>query len=146
MSSKALDIRDQLKTIIENVQLEGEPAFAGVIGHPRGQFDKQPMVRILPNDQTSENATFGQSDRTVSFIVRTHLKATDEGTEFDVMYELTDLLIDRLDQADHNNELDNFNVFFIETTRGVWFEEESQAGPILSCDLNVAVKYSKDNA
>jgi hypothetical protein len=146
VSSKALDIRNQIMTIIQGVQLDGEPAFTEVIGHPRGQFDSEPAVRVLPSDQTSEDTTFGQSDRTVSFIVRTHLKSTDAGEEFDRMYELTDLLIDRLDKADYANELSGFNVFQMETTRGTWFEEDSQAGPILSCDLNVAVKYSKDNA
>ena len=36
----------------------------------------------------------------VSYIVRTHVEAKDDGSEIDYMYDLTDLIIDALDSAD----------------------------------------------
>lgn len=149
MSSKALAIKDGLVEIIAAIQLDGQAAFTEVKGHPRGQFDGFPSVRVLPGDQLTQKESFSENERTVAFTVRTHLPATNDGSEFDHMYKLTDLIIDTLDSADFYGQLDaalpDVGAWILNATRADWFDEDSQEGPILSCDLEVQVKYSKDN-
>lgn len=142
-------IKDGLIAILQAIQYQGEPAFTEVRGHPRGEFDSYPSVSVLPGDQATEKVAYGQNDRTPSYIIRTQLKATNDGTEFDYMYELTDLIIDALDSADFDGVLsaapDVPPVNILNASRADWFEGDSQAGPLLICDVDVSVEYSKDN-
>ena len=149
MAFASRSIKDQLITIIQGITYEGEPAFTEVRGHPRGEFDSYPSVSILPGEQLSTKWEQGANNRNPMYIVRTQLKATNEGTEFDYMYDLTDLIIDTLDTADYNGEISldalGVHALILNTTRADWFEADSQAGPLLMCDINVGVEYSKDN-
>jgi hypothetical protein len=146
--SKSKAIKDALVTLLSGLSLNGEPAFTAVKGNPRGEFDGFPSVRVLPGDQSTDKGAVGQNDRTVNYIVSTHVPTTATGTEFDYMYDLTDLIIDSLDQADFDNTLNltdsGIDTYILNCSRGDWFDTDSQAGPLLSCEVNVEVKYSKN--
>ena len=143
--SKARDIKNALVGLIEPLQLDGETAFVEVKGHPRGEFDGFPSVRVLPADVSSENVAFGENDRTVSFTVRTHLPVKTDGSEFDRMYELTDLLVDALEQADFDNTLQSqVGTYILTASRGTWMDVSTQSGVVLQCDIDVDVSYSKE--
>lgn len=147
-ASKTKSIKDAMVSILSAIELDDEPAFVAVKDHPRGEFDEWPSVRVLPADQPNEKGSMGQNDRTPTFMVRTYVPATNEGTEFDQMYVLTDLILDALDEADFNNSLNEIDQtigsYMLNATRASWFDSDSQAGPILICDINVEVTYSKD--
>lgn len=140
------DIKNALVSLLSDVELGGEPAFTAVKGNDAGEFDGYPSVRVLPGDQTTEKASTQQNDRTVSFIIRTHVPEDGDGSEVDLMYDLTDLIIDTLDSADASNVLAaQIGTYILNATRGDWFVTDSNAGSILMCDINVDVSYSKNN-
>lgn len=140
-------IKDALITVLEGVEYKGEQAFTKVVGHTEGEFDDYPSIRILPGDQTAEKSTMSQDERTIRFIVRTHVEL-DGGNGFDYMYDLTDLILDTVNEADFADRLKDINpeipTYMMEADRGDWFDAETQAGPVLMCDVNVEVRYSKD--
>ena len=147
--AQSKSIKNALVTLLSGLQLAGETAFTEVKGYSAGEFDGYPSARVLPGDQTTEKAAIGQNDRTVSLIVRTHVMATDDGTDIDYLYDLTDLIIDSLDAADFDNELNiidpTIQTHMLDATRGDWSMDDFGAGPVLLCDVNVDVKYSKNN-
>lgn len=143
--SKGKDIKDAIIALVEGIQLDGEPAFLEVKGHPWGQFDGYPSVRVLPADQSTEKGAFGQNDRTVSLSIRTHLPVSESGSEFDQMYVLTDLIMDALDVADFNNTFSgSLGTYVLNASRGAWQEDDTQSGPVIACDIDVDVSYSKN--
>jgi hypothetical protein len=147
--SKIRSIKDALVTLLSGIHVDGEPAFVEVKGHPRGEFDGYPGVRVLPRKPIdNEKGAMAEQDRTNSFIVRVHMPSTDEGGEFDKMYDLTELIIDTLDQADQDdalNEIDSsIGTYLLNTTGGDWFEQNTQAGLVIMADINVEVGYSKE--
>lgn len=144
--SKSKDIKNAIVTMLTDLQLDGEPAFIQVKGHPRGEFDGYPSARVLPGDQTTAKGAYGQNERTPAFIIRFHVLATNTGVEFDRMYELTDLVLDTLDTEDYSGDfIPTLAAEELNASRGDWYDEDSAAGPILTCDVSVAVSYSKDN-
>lgn len=147
--SKIRSIKDALITLLSTVEVNGEPAFVEVKGHPRGEFDGYPGVRVLPRRPVeNEKGAMSEQDRTNSFIVRVHMPSTDEGGEFDKMYDLTELIIDTLDQADNDDTLneidDTIGTYLLNTTSGDWFEQNTQGGLVIMADINVEVAYSKE--
>jgi len=146
MASKSKTIKNALITLLKGLQLNGEAAFVAVKGHPRGSFDGFPQVRVLPGDQTTEKGAYGQNDRTVSLTARVHIPYTDDGSEFDYMYELTDLILDALDTEDYSGSFNSDNgTYVLNTQRGDWFDEDTPTGPVLTCEVSVDVSYSKDD-
>lgn len=144
-ASKTRDIRDALVGLIQPLQLDGESAFVEVKGHPNGQFDGFPSVRVLPLDIDREKGAFRQVDPTVAFTVRTHVPEKDDGSDFNYMYELTDLLMDALDEADATDALhETLDSYNMSAARGSWGYEDTQEGVVLFAEINVAVTYSKD--
>lgn len=142
--SKALIIRDAIIALVEPLQLDGQPAFVEVKGHPRGEFNGFPSVRVLPADQTSEKAAYGSTDKTVNLSVRTHVPTAEDGSEFDYMYKLTDLIMDALETADFRNLLPSqLDAFHLSASRGAWFDTDTQEGPVLACEIDVSVMYSQ---
>ncbi|MCF8783196.1 hypothetical protein [Rhodococcus ruber] len=145
-TSKSKDIKDALVTLLTGLQLDGEPAFAQVKGHPRGEFNSYPAARVLPDDQSTQKGAQGQNDRTVNLLVRLHVESDKDASEFDKMYILTDLVLDALDSEDYDgNFVDTLQAEELNATRGDWFDTDGPAGPILACDIAVAVSYSRDN-
>ena len=143
--SKAKDIKNQLVTLIQGLQLDGEQAFVDVQDNSIGKFDGYPSVQVLPGRQDTEKAAQNQNDRTVVFEVRTHVEPQEDGSEFDYMYELSDLLIDSLDQADADNTFQAaIGTYILNATQGDWDYIDGPAGPVLVFVINVEVSYSKD--
>ena len=143
--SKSRDIKNALVTLISGLTQDGEPAFVSVEGHSIGKFDGYPSVQVLPGRQDTEKAAQNQNDRTPVYEIRTHVEATETGSEFDYMYELTDLLIDALDQADHDDAFRAVTgTYLLNVTQGDWDYIETQAGTVLVFAINVEVTYSKD--
>jgi hypothetical protein len=147
--SKSKAIKNALVEILSNCELNGEPAFTDVKGHPRGEFDGYPSVRVLPGDQSNRKASQGQNDRTPAYVVRTHVPIQDDGSEIDYIYDLTDLILDTLDTADFENQLNELDptigTFILTADRGDWLPVETPTGVVQACDINVEVSYSKDN-
>lgn len=140
-------IKNALIAVLEAAQLNGEPAFTKVIGHTEGEFDSYPLLRVLPGDQSSEKATQSQNDQTVRFIARTTVPL-DAGDGFDYMYDLTDLIMDTVNEADFADTLSakdpTIKAHMMLADRGDWQAFDTQAGSMLACDVNVEVTYSKD--
>lgn len=144
--SKALTLRNSIMEVIRAIKLDGEDAFLDVIGHPRAQFQGFPVARVLPGDQLNEKWAQGENERTVTFTVRTHVPVTEDGSEFDYMYNLTDLILDAFDEADESGGFPiNNGAYEIRADRSDWFDEELPSGPALAADISVTVTYSKPN-
>ena len=66
------------------------------------------------------------------------------------MYDLTDLIINTLDRGDYVGALENIDpdlgTWMLNATRGDWYVTDTAVGNVLMCDVNIEVKYSKDNA
>lgn len=155
-SGKSKRIKNALKIMLTAVQYDagsgGEAAFTSVLDNTRGEFDGYPAARILPADLTTTKASVGQNDRSVNFIVVVTLPLEDspetEAATFDKMYDLTDLIIDTLDQGDFigavNTADPTIGTYILNATRGDWMVVDTKAGLQLTCDVNVEVKYSKE--
>jgi hypothetical protein len=142
-ASKSKDIRDGIISVIEPIQRDGEDAFMDVLGHTHGQFDSFPSVRVLPVQVDPERAAYRQSDRTVAFIARTYVEVKNDGSDFDMMYELTDLIVDALEKADADNTFhQDLATYQMAVSQGEWSEEETQSGTLLMADVNIEVTYS----
>lgn len=141
-------IKNALVDLIDDLTYEDETAFTSVVGHNGGEFDGYPAVRVLPGDTTTEKASVSQNDRTLTFIVRTHLPVKEDGSEVDYMYDLTDLLLDQFDSGDFLNALNakdaTIKTHILNATRGDWFDSDTGTGVVLMCDINVEVRYSKN--
>jgi hypothetical protein len=146
--AKSKTIKNAVVTLLDSLQLDGEPAFLDVKGYPADQFDGFPFVFVEPGDQSSEKAAYGQNDRTVALVVHTHVPSKTDGSDYDYLYDLTDLILDALDAADFNdslNELDaTITSYILNATRGDWYLANAPAGAALAVDINVEVKYSKN--
>lgn len=143
MASSSKDIKNALISYIQEQQKDGEPAFVTVTDSMTKTFTGYPSVAVLPASQSSSKAAYGQNDRTVAFIVRTYLPVEQDGSEVDYMYDLTDLLINALDEADFTNALD-VQTYLLNASRGDWYDTDTEAGPVIMADINVEVTYSKD--
>ena len=144
-ASKSRDIRNALIAVLVPLQIDSEPAFMEVVGHTGGEWDKYPTVRVLPLDVSNEKGAQSQNDRTVAFVVRTHIPATQNGEDYEKMYPLTDLIIDALDKADYDNTFQTaVGTYLMNVTRGEWQYIETAKGVVLMSDINVEVSYSKN--
>ncbi|PPG60261.1 hypothetical protein [Rathayibacter sp. AY1C5] len=145
--SKSLDIRNALRSRLQAIQLDDEPAFTEVSGIPFGEFDSYPSARILPSVQDNEKAAFRQNDRTPSWVIRTYLPfgAADQEASTDKMYVLMDAIFDALDEADQDNTFQEaIGTYILAVDRGEWSVDETAVGVVLYADINVEVSYSKD--
>ena len=144
-SSKA--IKNALVTLLDGLELGGEPAFIDVKGYPTSMFDGMPSVFVMPADQTTEKAAVSQNDRTVAFVITTHVAEKTDGSDYDYLYDLTDLIINALDNADYDDTFSaTLGTYLLNASRGDWYKADTQAGPALIVDINVAISYSKDLA
>lgn len=74
--------------------------------------------------------------------------AATESATYDKMYDLTDLILDCLDEGDFDNSLSaidsTIGVHFLDAQRGDWIVNTSKGGAILICLIDVNVRYSKN--
>lgn len=145
-TSKSKDFRNALVALLQGLQRDGEPAFAIVKGHPRGQFDGWPVALVLPSTNTTEKGATAQNERTITRTIKLHVPAGD-GSEIDVMDELVDLVLDALDDADYSaNIVDSLSAEDLSASSGEWYELETQTGVLVGCDITVSLSYDRDNA
>jgi hypothetical protein len=153
-NGKSKTIKNAIKTLVSTIKYDTgsgeEDAFTLITDSTAGEFDSSPVLQILPGDVTTTKGTTAQNDRVVALILRTHLQIEgDPGNEsavVDHMYDLTDLLIDQLDQGDQDGALagTGTGAWILNATRGDWTVVPQNEGAVLMCDVNVEVKYSKD--
>ncbi len=150
--SKSRRIRDALVSRIAGIQLNGESAFETATADPSVAFDKEPYALVFPAPSTDEKSQIGQQDRTVAFAVIILLKM--EGTTrtqletYDYMYDLTELVLDQLDEDDFqdalNQEEDSLGTWILNATRSSFTPAEAKGGAALLCTIDVEVSYSKN--
>lgn len=149
---KARRIKDALVTLMQAVQLNDEPAFTQVLDSAKGEFDSYPSVRVLPADQDTDKSAVGQNERTVAYYVRVHLPLEStqitEAQTIDYIYDLTELILDCLDEGDFAGSIAQIDpligTHILNATRGAWGFAQSPAGVLLTCDVNVSARYTKN--
>lgn len=147
---KSRSIKDALVTLISGIEYQSEPAFTEVVGNPDTAFDGYPSVRVLPGKLATVKGSTGQNDKTPDYIVRTHIEVDNNDWQpaIDQAYDLTDLIVDTLDTADNQGTLNTIDpslgLLKVNATGGEWFPQETQAGVVLMCDINVEVTYSRN--
>ena len=151
-------IKNALMSILSDIEYDAgsgsEPAFTQVVDNTSTEFESYSSLRVLPGDLDTNKASVAENDRTVSYVVYVHLpleaKPVSESATYDKMYDLTDLIIDRLDVGDYDNALNTSDptvgTHFLDAERGDWIVNTSKGGAILICQVNVNVRYSIDLA
>lgn len=146
-------IKNALKTYLGSITYNGEQAFTSVLDSTSGEYSGYPIIRILPADMTTTKGAVGENDRSVNFVARVHLPlegstGKSESQIYDWMYDLTDLIIDQLDQGDFNRALEtidtNLDTLILNASRGDWTVAESDNAAILMCDVAIEIRYSRD--
>jgi NADPH:quinone reductase-like Zn-dependent oxidoreductase len=104
----------------------------------------------------NENVAMSQQDRTVALALLGHieLESKDDNPEVDVeskaisqMLDLTDLIIDAIDEEDFTNALDietDTGTYVMTAQLGEWNWADSSAGVLLLFLVHVKVAYSKN--
>lgn len=130
-----------------------EPAFQSIRDNTQQRFDGYPALTVLPGDVTTEKESTRQNLKRVSFLITVHLQfentAASESSAYDQMYDLTDILIDKLDAADAAGELHTIDggitTHVLNATRGDWYLAPAKSGVILLCDVNVELRYTQNH-
>lgn len=146
--------KDALKSYLATIQLDGgsgpENAFYAVLDTPKGQFDGYPTLMVMPGSLDDEKASVRQTTRTLNLILRTYvlLEADKpQANAYDQLYDLTDLLLDTLDQGDINDSLKTYDAtltnWMLNASRGEWAAEQTPAGVVITADVNVEIRYTK---
>lgn len=149
---KSRSIKDALVQVLSEIQNGDEPAFVEVTDSTSKDFEGHPSVRVLPNYIENNKGSMSQNDRDVWFQVVVHLKLEDvtkvQSETIDQMYDLTDLIMDTLDEADFNNTLAEkdrtIGTYMMDADRADWDVVESKGGALLMLVIGVQVSYSKD--
>lgn len=145
-------IKDAVKVILTEVQLNGSTAFENVQGSTDQQFDGYPSARVLPGQLEDEKGSVAQNDHTVAYTVRIYSRRENgtgsEEQQIDLMYDLTDLTINTLDQAWKSGRLTQIDpairTHLMTSQQGDWSEVETDAGVLLMTDINLRVSYVKN--
>src|SRR5688572_5486872 len=111
-SGPSKKIKNALKTVLEGIEYDAgsgdEPAMY-VKDSSHGAFDGYPAVRILPADIGNDKSSTAEQERAPAYLLMVHLPMEDtpesESETYDKMYDLTDLIMDTLDQGDRDNVL-----------------------------------------
>ncbi|MGB3822428.1 MAG: hypothetical protein WA972_05660 [Rhodococcus qingshengii] len=150
--SKTKTIKNALKEVLAGIEYQGEPAFVDVLGSTDGEFSGYPSVRLLPERIENEKAAMSQNDRAVHFkaIVHLELESADSIEEniIDHMTDLTDLIMDALDEGDYQNTLSGIDptigTYIMNATDAAWDVVDSKAGSLLLLVISISASYSKD--
>lgn len=154
-NGKSKRIKNALMEMLSGIKYDAGPgpedAFVIVTDSTKEEFDGYPVLQVLPDAPSNEKAAMGQNDRGLNLVLRTHLplEETEEGSPtIDKMYDLTDLILDTLDEGDFDNALNEsdptLGTWILDANRGIWEPIQTAAGVVMLCDINVEVKYSKD--
>lgn len=153
---KSRHIRDALVTLLQGVTYDAgggpEPALGIVTADPSAEFSAEPFCLVLPGPIDNIMVTTSQNDRTVHFSVLLMLTMETvnrtRAATYNYMEDLTDLLMDTLDEADFHDQLNTVDntigTWLMATNRGEFVPGESKSGAVLLCTLDVTVSYSKD--
>lgn len=104
------DLRDEIVTELQAIQIEGADAFQEVVTKPVGTFAGYPAAVVLPSEVMSDYITVAQNQRGYGFMVDiqvnlTHAAQWDEAVNNSMA--LIDAVLDRLDQTvDLNGKAD----------------------------------------
>jgi hypothetical protein len=130
-------------------------AFKQVLDNSRGVFIGWPNVQVLPGSMTDDRQSVDQADITVEYILRLRIPLEDtdqdQSSAFDMVYDLTDLIVDAVDSADQDSTLADgtgnlaslLGNFLMQASRGEWIVYPANEGDIFVCDVNVQITYSK---
>jgi len=158
MAGSSRQIRDAVMTALADITYDDEPAFVSIKGSTKGEFDGYPALRVLPSPEGLANvkSSMAQQDRTVSLSILGHIELENKDPDpsvdvekdaIDQMLDLTDLIVDRLDQVDFDNTLavdTDTDTYIMNTESGEWNWVVSGAGALLLFLVNVKVTYSKN--
>lgn len=147
---KSRTIKDALVTVLSGIQYQGEPAFVNVTDSTAEQFDGYPSVRLLPGSIENTKGSMAQMDRAVEYQAVIHMKLEDvENIQSDVIdqiYDLTDLVIDALDEADFDDSLREQvgGSYLLRADRAEWDVVDSKAGALIMLVVTITAEYSKN--
>jgi len=140
---KLKDIKTTIVADLTALQYGDETAFAEVVSDTRATFNSYPAARVILNGQPNEISTNKQNERTAEYLIISYVQyeandANAEGAAFDIGYDLTDLVIDKLDALQPG-----FTVITQPTQAG-WEILETEAGNVLGIMATARIRYSHD--
>lgn len=150
-------IKNALVTMLQGLTYDTgggeEPAFQSVRDNTQQRFEGYPALTVLPGDVTTEKESTRQNLKAVAYLLTVHLQFENtpesESAAYDQMYDLTDILIDKLDAADAAGELHTIDggitTHILNATRGDWYLAPAKSGVILLCDVNVELRYTQNH-
>jgi hypothetical protein len=146
-------LKDALVAILQTVQYGGEPAFVSVLDNTHDEFSGFPAALVLPDKITSVPMGLGgQMEHTAAFEFVTHIPVASpsdvEQTQYNTMYDLTDLLQNAIESGFFTNALSQqiagFASYNMTCKQAVIRPVQSKIGPILLSRLNIEITYSQD--
>ncbi len=153
---KTRHIRDALVTLLQGVTYDAgggsEPAFGLVTADPSQEFTTEPFCLVYPAMSQDVKGATGQNDRTAAFAIFVMLNM-ETGTRtqaqtYNYMSDLTDLILDALDEGDFNDSLnisDNtLGTWLMDASRSDFRPAETKGAAVLLCSIDVAITYSKN--
>lgn len=132
------NIRGEIVSILEALQLSGGDAFVAVSTNPTAKFSGWPAATVVPAEVEAEYSTNAQNKRSYGFNVYLQFAVKDSWeTAIDTMLELIDACMDALDQTIDLNGKANF----LRAVPATWDLETSAQDLVLVATLHVvAVK------
>lgn len=149
-------LRDALVALIAQLQYDGgsgaEPAFSLVTGDPSQDFDSYPYCYVGPAPLMDTKGATGQNDREVQFVIITLLPlegaSITQSAQYDKMYDLCELVLDMLDEADYRDSLNTVDptlgTWMMNATRSVPQPGTAKGGAVLIGSIDVSISYSKN--
>lgn len=114
-----------------------------VAGSTTYAFEKFPAARVLPNDVDLSTETNRSNERASAFTILIHIeleeKPDSEEDAYDTMYDLQDIVINKLDSFDWTNTL---NILKTQATYGGYEILEMKTGLNLVFRIDVTATYS----
>ena len=139
--SNIVTLSAAIVSVLQNVQQNGESAFADIEAYPTVQFSGTPAATVVPSDNTSDYATNVQNLRTYTFFVDLYypLQVASAGgpsQAFAVMAVLVDTVIDAFDNS---NTLNGACQILVPTPSS-WQLVQSTSGELLNARINLSCK------
>jgi hypothetical protein len=155
--SRTRRIKDALISILEGIQYDvgngPEPAFSAVLDNTHNDVEGSPVARVLPGRgikvSTGSNT---QKDYQVPFSVIISWPLEDpsdiEQSLYDRMYDITDLILEKVAAEDYIGELSTIDPQIINWRMDVsgtnWRLAAGRGGALLLCEVQIEVTYSQD--
>lgn len=139
-------IKNALITGLSDLQAtENGTKVQEVRGSSLYAFNSYPAIRVLPNDVTVETETNRSNQRDAQFTLLVHIEVEDkesanaEEEAYDTMYDLQDIILNKLDSLDWINDL---NILKCQGKYGGYEWLEMKAGLNLVFRIDVVASYS----